>query len=153
MLIFAQSKKSFQKNSKRRSHSMFRWFRSSAPRQSNATLFVNKKNSKWINSLAINHACLPNLGQRGRIELPFAPDKGLEPPSLFKATSVFKTDLLPIRVIRQNADTPPPEPLQRIYPSVLLEIILSDCSVAVSFYLYNGAETITISVSLTFHLS
>ena len=51
------------------------------------------------------------------------------------------------------ADTPPLEPLQGIYPSVLLEIILSDCSVAASFYIYNGAETITISVSLTFHLS
>ena len=82
-----------------------------------------------------------------------APDKGLEPPSLFKATSVFKTDLLPIRVIRQNADTPPLEPLQGTHPSVLLEIILSDCSVAASFYIYNGAETIIISVSPTFHLS
>ena len=51
------------------------------------------------------------------------------------------------------ADTPPPEPLQGIHPSVLLEIILSDCSVAASFYLYNGAETITISGSPTFHLS
>ena len=51
------------------------------------------------------------------------------------------------------ADTPPPEPLQGTHPSVLLEIILSDCSVAASFYIYNGAETITISVSLTFHLS
>ena len=133
MLIFAQSKKSFQKNSRRRSSFMFRWFRSSAFRQSNATLFINKK--KQVNKFTCYQRCTQdsNLqtlsGKRFSRPRPHSPD------------------------MQHIADTPPPEPLQWIHPSVLLEIILSDCSVATSFYTYNGAETITIYVSLTFHLN